>query len=244
MKHNGGKTKNNRMRKFKKLRFSNRQRRKKRSKKYKKGGSGCSTNTKYAFIICIILASFIGVYNCASIASDNTKFNDIIEFITRDFKKSIINLFNIADNMTSIQTGKLTTFQAILESFGKLNLFNTALEKMTAYYNRLKTVESIPEALPKPLLNLLDILCELFYGNKKKDVEKTKHEITQILKVNDKGDQIQKSLSLPQSTSGITDFSNVSLIKEGNTIFVANVNPNKIVKIDVNVVDDVESMEL
>jgi hypothetical protein len=94
------------------------------------------------------------------------------------------------------------------------------------------------------LLNLLDILCELFYGNKKKDVEKTKHEITQILKVNDKGDQIQKSLSLPQSTSGITDFSNVSLIKEGNTIFVANVNPNKIVKIDVNVVDDVESMEL
>ena len=244
MKHNGGKTKN-KMIKFKKLRFSNsRQRRKKTSKKYKKGGSECKTTAKYAFIISIILASFIGVYNCASIASENTNFKDVIEFITRDFKKSIINLFNIADNMTSIQNGKLTTFQAILESFGKLNLFNTGLEKMTAYYNRLKKVESIPEALPQPLLNLLNILCELLYGTKTKDVEQTKDQIKQILNVDDRGKQIQKSLSLPQSTSGITDFSNVSLIKEGNTIFVANVKPDKIVKIDVNVVDDVESMEL
>jgi hypothetical protein len=233
-KHNGGKTKNNRMRKFKKLIFSNKQRRKKTSKKYKRGGSGCAA--KYMVIISAIVLSLIGVYYC--IANTDSDYYKLITFVTTQFRQSIINLFNIADNYSNVQSGKMNTLQAILESFGKLNLFNTGLEKMTAYYNRLKTdknIKNIEDVIPKPLSNFLDIFCKLEEKDGQLTLEKAKKEVETQLTVNDTVKEIQQSL--PQSISGINEFSNVSLRKEGNTIFVENVNPNQSVKIDVKIVD-------
>jgi len=232
MKHTGGKTKNNRMRKFKKLSFSNMQRRKKnKSKKYKKGGSGCAA--KYMFIISAIVLSLIGVYYC--IANTDSDYYKLITFATTQFRQSIINLFNIADNYSNVQSGKMNTLQAILESFGKINLFNTGLEKMTAYYNRLKTVKNIEDGIPKPLSNFLDIFCKLEEKDGQLTLEKAKKEVETQLTVNDTVKEIRQSF--PQSISEINEFSNVSLRKEGNTIFVENVNPNQSVKIDVKIID-------
>jgi hypothetical protein len=231
MKHNGGKTKNNRMRKFKKLRFSNsRQRRKQTSKKYKGGNKRL---LQYAFIISIIVAAFISSYKCAP--TDNTDFNEVIKFITTQFKESVINLFNIADNIKNIQAGKMNTLQAGLEVFAKMNLFNTALEKFTSYYKRLtkKSQTTIVDVIPTPISNFLDILCHLYNGtvNKQDTIKKIEEELS----VTGMAKEVQESL--PHSISEINEISNVSLIKDGNTMIIENVNPNQRVKIEAKIID-------
>lgn len=222
---NGGykfkKSKNNRMNRFNKTKNKN---------KFKKGGNGCKT-AKYAIIIASIAASLIGVYSC--VASNQTSdYSALIIWSTNQFRQSIINLFNIADNYANVQSGKLNILQATLESFGKLNLLNVGLEKITAYYNRLKTVQNIEDVLPKPLSNFLDIFCQL--ETNKINLEQAKEETKKQLEISKEASEIQQIL--PQDEVPSSKIAEM-MRKEGNSIIIENINPNQIVKINVNIID-------
>lgn len=212
------KSKNNRLKTFNKT----------RSKRLKKGG-GCET-AKYILVIGSIILALIGVYNCFE--TSNSDYYQLVVFTTTQFRQSIINLFNIADNFANVQSGKMNTLQAILESFGKLNLLNTALEKMTAYYTRLKnsTSGNITDIIPKPLSNFLDIFCNLEKG--KLDLQKAKEEAKTQLELNTTVKEIQEILPVSKSETGP---SNEIVRKEGNTIVIENVNSDQIIKLDIKV---------
>jgi hypothetical protein len=227
---------------------------KNRSKKnntLKIGGGDCDY-LKISIILSIFSFALYVNRECLETQFSNIatpRLFESINYAIDNYKKSILNLFNISDFYQKFNKGDFSIVQFLTESFGKINLHNLLLEKITNYYTRLKTEprQSIVDILPKPLTNFLNIFCDLLDAPKREQpkteqllqttelkqqldtvLDNFKDPITPIL---DKKYTLNPSETMSDITTIDRDSESTIINDRNNEITIGNLKPTQTIKI-------------
>ena len=216
---------------------------KSKKNRLKKGGNNCNY-----FKIGIILSLFslalyvnreclIHKYNFIAVPS----LIDSVYYALEHYKKSILNLFNISENFQKFNKGDFSVMQFAVESFGKYNLHNLFMEKITSYYTRITTKkrESVVELLPIPLTNFLNIFCDLFDNKSntktlKEELDKTLRPFDPDTKSGESGESVTSETDTV--TSDITNSDSETIITQQgeNNISIKNLKPGQEIQIHIS----------